>query len=80
MIRAVVVFALDHRFLILAAAFLARIIFASFPDVTQVVSQVARPDDGTDTASFYNSEYFFDLKPKQPHFSSFLLEGFKSSP
>ena len=26
----------------------ARIIFASFPEVKQVVSQVGRPDDGTD--------------------------------
>ena len=26
----------------------ARLMFASFPEVTQVVSQVGRPDDGTD--------------------------------
>src|SRR5215469_5228703 len=43
----------------------ARIIFASFPEVTQVVSQVGRPDDGTDPTSFYNTEYFIDLKPKE---------------
>jgi cobalt-zinc-cadmium resistance protein CzcA len=42
----------------------ARIAFAKFPEVTQVVSQVGRPDDGTDTAGFYNTEYFVDLKPK----------------
>jgi len=42
----------------------ARIILASFPEVTQVVSQVGRPDDGTDTAGFFNTEYFVDLKPK----------------
>jgi cobalt-zinc-cadmium resistance protein CzcA len=30
-----------------------------------VVSQVGRPDDGTDTIGFYNSEYFVDLKPKE---------------
>jgi heavy metal efflux system protein len=30
----------------------ARIAIASFPEVTQVVSQVGRPDDGTDTADF----------------------------
>jgi len=29
-----------------------------------VVSQVGRPDDGTDTAGFFNTEYFVDLKPK----------------
>jgi cobalt-zinc-cadmium resistance protein CzcA len=43
----------------------ARIVFASFPEVTQVVSQVGRPDDGTDTAGFFNTEYFVDLKPKE---------------
>ncbi|HEX4166985.1 MAG TPA: CusA/CzcA family heavy metal efflux RND transporter [Bryobacteraceae bacterium] len=42
----------------------ARRVFASFPEVTQVVSQVGRPDDGTDTAGFFNTEYFVDLKPK----------------
>ncbi len=42
----------------------ARIILASFPEVTQVVSQVGRPDDGTDTTGFFNTEYFVDLKPK----------------
>ena len=42
----------------------ARVMFASFPEVTQVVSQVGRPDDGTDTTGFFNTEYFVDLKPK----------------
>jgi cobalt-zinc-cadmium resistance protein CzcA len=42
----------------------ARIVMASFPEVTQVVSQVGRPDDGTDTTGFFNTEYFIDLKPK----------------
>ena len=42
----------------------ARIILASFPEVTQVVSQIGRPDDGTDTTGFFNTEYFVDLKPK----------------
>jgi cobalt-zinc-cadmium resistance protein CzcA len=42
----------------------ARRIFASFPEVTKVVSQVGRPDDGTDSALFSNTEYFVDLKPK----------------
>ncbi len=32
--------------------------------MTQVVSQVGRPDDGTDTTGFFNTEYFVDLKPK----------------
>jgi cobalt-zinc-cadmium resistance protein CzcA len=42
----------------------ARVILAAFPEVTQVVSQVGRPDDGTDTTGFFNTEYFVDLKPK----------------
>ena len=43
----------------------AREILASFPEVKQVVSQVGRPDDGTDTTGFFNTEYFVDLKPKE---------------
>jgi heavy metal efflux system protein len=43
----------------------ARVVMASFPEVTQVVSQVGRPDDGTDTAGLFNTEYFVDLKPKE---------------
>jgi heavy metal efflux system protein len=41
----------------------ARYVFASFPEVKTVVSQVGRPDDGTDTGGFGNTEYFVDLKP-----------------
>jgi cobalt-zinc-cadmium resistance protein CzcA len=43
----------------------ARLIFASFPEVTQVLSQAGRPDDGTDTGGFGNVEFFLDLKPKE---------------
>ena len=43
----------------------ARIILCSFPEVTQCTSQVGRPDDGTDTTGFFNTEYFVDLKPKE---------------
>ena len=43
----------------------ARVLLASFPEVTQVISQVGRPDDGTDIAGFFNTEYFVDLKPKE---------------
>jgi cobalt-zinc-cadmium resistance protein CzcA len=42
----------------------ARLMFARFPEVTQVVSQVGRSDDGTDATGFFNTEYFVDLKPK----------------
>jgi cobalt-zinc-cadmium resistance protein CzcA len=41
-----------------------RYIFASFPEVTKVISQSGAPDDGTDTGGFGNTEYFIDLKPK----------------
>src|SRR5580704_1416731 len=40
-----------------------RVVFASFPEVKTVVSQVGRPDDGTDTGGFGNTEFFVDLKP-----------------
>ena len=42
----------------------ARILLCSFPEVTECTSQVGRPDDGTDTTGFFNTEYFVDLKPK----------------
>jgi len=42
-----------------------RVLLASFPEVTVVASQVGRPDDGTDTTGFFNTEYFVDLKPKE---------------
>ena len=42
----------------------ARLVFASFPEAKQVISQIGRPDDGTDTGGFGNTEYFIDLKPK----------------
>ncbi len=43
----------------------ARIILCSFPEVPRCTSQTGRPDDGTDTTSFFNTEYFVDLKPKE---------------
>jgi cobalt-zinc-cadmium resistance protein CzcA len=42
----------------------ARVLLARFPEVTVTTSQVGRPDDGTDTTGFFNTEYFVDLKPK----------------
>jgi cobalt-zinc-cadmium resistance protein CzcA len=49
----------------------ARLIFASFPEVTQVVSQVGRSDDGTDATGFFNTEFFVDLKPRSQWRSEF---------
>jgi cobalt-zinc-cadmium resistance protein CzcA len=43
----------------------ARVLLCSFPEVSQCTSQVGRPDDGTDTTGFFNTEYFVDLKPKE---------------
>jgi cobalt-zinc-cadmium resistance protein CzcA len=42
-----------------------RYVFASYPEVKTVVSQAGRPDDGTDTGGFGNTEYFVDLKPHE---------------
>ena len=43
----------------------ARIMLCSFPEATECTSQVGRPDDGTDTTGFFNTEYFVGLKPKE---------------
>jgi len=43
----------------------ARQVLCSFPEVPQVVTQVGRPDDGTDTTGFFDTEYFVDLLPKE---------------
>jgi len=37
---------------------------SSYPEVTQVVSQMGRPDDGTDVSTFNNIEFLADLKPR----------------
>jgi cobalt-zinc-cadmium resistance protein CzcA len=42
-----------------------RVLLASFPEVRMTTSQVGRPDDGTDTTGFFNTEYFVGLKPKE---------------
>jgi heavy metal efflux system protein len=42
----------------------SRLKLSAFPEVYKVVSQTGRPDDGTDTTGFFNTEYFVDLKPK----------------
>ncbi len=43
----------------------ARLILASFPESTEIVSQVGRPDDGTDATGFFNTEYYVGLKPQK---------------
>lgn len=49
----------------------ARLVLADFPEVRQVVSQVGRPDDGSDASGFYNTEFFVDLLPRSRWRSEF---------
>ncbi len=49
----------------IAVANWARIVLCSFPEVTECTSQVGRPDDGTDTTGFFNTEYYVGLKRKE---------------
>jgi cobalt-zinc-cadmium resistance protein CzcA len=46
-------------------------ILATYPEVRQVVSQIGRPDDGTDPSGFANTEYFVDLRPRDEWRSQF---------
>jgi heavy metal efflux system protein len=41
-----------------------RSIFRKYPEVTTVISQLGRPDDGTEATSYFNSEFFVNLKPR----------------
>ncbi len=41
-----------------------REVFLSFPEVTNVVSQLGRPDDGEETTGFFAVEFSVDLKPQ----------------
>ncbi len=43
----------------------ARAIMASYPEVVDVVNQIGRTDDGTDTDGYYNSEFFVPLRPQK---------------
>jgi cobalt-zinc-cadmium resistance protein CzcA len=40
-----------------------RRLIRQFPEVVTVVSQLGRPDDGTDTTGFFNAEFNVPLKP-----------------
>ncbi|HTK88539.1 MAG TPA: CusA/CzcA family heavy metal efflux RND transporter [Nitrospiraceae bacterium] len=40
-----------------------RTVFRQYPESRTVVSQLGRPDDGTDPTSFFNAEFLVDLKP-----------------
>jgi cobalt-zinc-cadmium resistance protein CzcA len=41
-----------------------RYVLRSFPEVSMVVSQLGRPDSGTETTGFFNAEFSVDLKPQ----------------
>jgi cobalt-zinc-cadmium resistance protein CzcA len=43
----------------------ARVLLASFPEVTETTSQAGRADDGTGTTGFFNAEYYVGLKSKE---------------
>ena len=43
-----------------------REILLKYPEVTQVVSQMGRPDDGTDVTTFNNVEFMVNLKNPRP--------------
>ncbi len=49
----------------IAIANRARVLLCRFRRSRRCTSQVGRPDDGTDTTGFFNTEYFVDLKPKE---------------
>src|SRR5215471_10235673 len=41
-----------------------RRIMKRYPEVITVVSQLGRPDDGTDPVSYFNCDFFVNLKPR----------------
>jgi cobalt-zinc-cadmium resistance protein CzcA len=43
---------------------IAREIMKAYPELQTILVQVGRPDDGTDSSGFYNSEFFVTLKPE----------------
>jgi cobalt-zinc-cadmium resistance protein CzcA len=43
----------------------ARAIMATYPEVGAIITQSGRPDDGTDTAGYFNTEYFVPLRPEK---------------
>ena len=42
-----------------------RLTLAEFPEAVTVTSQQGRPDDGTDSAGFFNAEFFVPLRPPE---------------
>ncbi len=46
----------------------------SYPEITNVVSQVGTPDDGTDPNNYSNIEFFVDLKPQNEWDSKYRIK------
>jgi len=42
-----------------------RAVLKQYPEVTTVVSQLGRPDDGTDPVGYFNCDFFVNLKPRE---------------
>jgi heavy metal efflux system protein len=40
-------------------------VIRKYPEVVNVVSQLGRPDDGTDAVSWFNCDFFVNLKPRE---------------
>ena len=52
-----------------------RRLFRESPEVTTIVSQLGRPDDGTDPTSFFNAEFLANLKPEKEWRSGLSKDG-----
>jgi len=52
---------------------------AGFPEVRKVVSQLGRPDDGTDVNGFDTAEIFVDLKPREEWTTAADREGLSAA-
>ena len=52
-----------------------RRLFRESPEVTTIVSQLGRPDDGTDPTSFFNAEFLANLKPEKEWRPSLSKDG-----
>jgi len=56
-----------------------RRLLANFPEVKTVVSQLGRPDDGTDVNGFDTAELFVDLKPRDEWRTALDREGLSAA-
>jgi cobalt-zinc-cadmium resistance protein CzcA len=52
-----------------------RAVLMEFPEVVTVTSQQGRPDDGTDSAGFFNVEFFVPLKPMEQWTTASTKDG-----